>query len=89
MGLSIHKGTNFSHNSVKKTLVSQDTFVWGVWAADQLLKPDFMDRHDHFTQSEAGSPYTSHGNFPLKAVNLVDNTCREIYKFEATSPIPG
>jgi hypothetical protein len=48
-----------------------------------------MDLHDHFTQSEAGSPYPAHNNYPLAAINLVDNTCRETYKFEAEEPIPG
>jgi hypothetical protein len=73
----------------KKSLLSRDTFVWGVWAADQLLDPALFDHHDHFTQAEAGSPYSSHSTYPLKALNLIDNTCRETYNFEATSPIPG
>lgn len=73
----------------KKSLVSRTTFVWGVWAADALLDPALFDHHDHFTQAEAGSPYSSHSTYPLKALNLIDNTCRETYKFEATFPIPG
>ena len=73
----------------KRSLVSKDTFVWGVWAADSLLDPALLDLHDHYTQQEAGSPYPSHSTFPLAAVNQVDNTCRETYKFEATDPIPG
>ena len=73
----------------KKNLISRDTFVWGVWASDNLLDPTLLDLHDHFTQEEAGSPYPAHSTFPLAAVNLVDNTCRETYKFEATESIPG
>jgi len=73
----------------KKSLISTTTFVWGVWAAESLLDPAMMDLHDHFAQSDAGSPYPSHSTYPLKAVNLVDNTCRETYKFEAEEPIPG
>ena len=73
----------------KKSLIARDTFVWGVWASDSLLDPALMDLHDHFTQEEAGSPYPSHSTFPLRNLNLVDNTCRETYKFEATTPIPG
>jgi len=73
----------------KKSLVNSTTFVWGVWAADSLLDPALLDLHDTFTQDEAGSPYTSNSGYPLKAVNLVDNTCRETYQFEATQPIPG
>ncbi|MFU8826081.1 MAG: hypothetical protein ACNA70_01170, partial [Brevefilum sp.] len=73
----------------KKSLVNRSTFVWGVWAADALLDPSLFDHHDHFTQAEAGSPYASHSTYPLKALNLIDNTCRETYKFEATEPIRG
>ena len=73
----------------KKSLVSMGTFVWGVWAADSLLDPALIDLHDNFTESEAGSPYQSHSTYPLKALNLVDNTCRETYGFDPTTPIAG
>ena len=74
----------------KKSLITgYSTFVWGVWAADSLLDPAMIDLHDHFTDTEAGSPYSAHSNYPLAAINLVDNTCRETYGFDATSPIPG
>jgi hypothetical protein len=74
----------------KKSLIAgYSTFVWGVWAADSLLDPAMIDLHDHFTSSEAGSPYQAHATYPLAALNLVDNTCRETYGFDATSPIPG
>lgn len=74
----------------KKSLsAGYGTFVWGVWAAESLLDPALIDLHDNFSQAEAGSPYKSHSTYPLKAINLVDNTCRETYLFEATTPIPG
>ncbi len=74
----------------KKSLTAgYGTFVWGVWAAESLLDPTLIDLHDNFTQAEAGSPYLNQSNYPLKAINLVDNTCRETYLFEATTPIPG
>ena len=73
----------------KKSLVSMGTFVWGVWAADSVFDPALIDLHDNFTESEAGSPYESHSTYPLKALNLVDNTCRETYGFDATTPIAG
>ena len=73
----------------KKSLVNASTFVWGVWAADSLLDPALIDIHDNFTDAEAGSPYQSHSNYPLAAVNLVDNTCRETFGFDADVPIPG
>jgi hypothetical protein len=73
----------------KKSMINTDTFVWGVWAADELLDPALMDLHDHFTQTEAGSPYPAHSAYPLAGISLVDNTCRETYRFEAEEPIPG
>lgn len=73
----------------KSLLGNASTFVWGVWAAENLLDPALIDLHDNFNQNEAGSPYQSHSTYPLAALNLVDNTCRETYKFEAESPIPG
>lgn len=73
----------------KALLGNTNTFVWGVWAAETLLEPALVDLHDNFTQTEAGSPYQSHSTYPVAALNLVDNTCRETYKFEAESPIPG
>jgi hypothetical protein len=73
----------------KKSLVSMGTFVWGVWAADSLLDPALIDLHDNFTEAEAGSPYQAHSTYPLKALNLVDNTCRETYGFDAETPIAG
>lgn len=74
----------------KKSLVNNKSeLVWGVWAADSLLDPALIDLHDNFTEADAGSPYSSHSNYPLAAVNLVDNTCRETYKFEAEESIPG
>ena len=61
----------------------------GVWAADSLLEPGMIDLHDHYTLDEAGSPYQAHAEYPLAALNLVDNTCRETYGFDATTPIAG
>jgi hypothetical protein len=74
----------------KRALIpGASTFVWGVWAAESLLQPTMLDLHDHYTQTEAGSPYAAHSSYPLAALNLLDNTCRETFGFEATSPIPG
>ena len=74
----------------KKSLVEGGgSFVWGVWAAESLLTPENLDLHDHIAQADAGSPYASHADYPLAALNLVDNTCRETYGFDATSPIAG
>ncbi len=74
----------------KESLLSgSSTFVWGVWAGEELLTPENLDLHDHFTQSEAGSPYPNRANYPLKEIHLIDNTCRETFGFEPSDPIPG
>ena len=74
----------------KKSLIEGNgTFVWGVWAAENLLAPENIDLHDHISQSEAGSPYTGRSDYPLAAINLVDNTCRETFGFTASVGIPG
>jgi hypothetical protein len=74
----------------KRSLLSgNNTFVWGVWASEDLLTSANLDLHDRFTQSEAGSPYPNRSNYPLSQINLVDNTCRETFGFEPSSPIPG
>lgn len=73
----------------KRTLLPRDAFVWGVWAADELLLPSMFDHHDHFTIHEAGSPLSWHTAYPLKALDLIDNTCREAYNFTPTTAIPG
>ncbi len=73
----------------KSLFAGESTFVWGVWAADSLLDSAMLDLHDHYTQAEAGSPYQSNTEYPIAAINLVDNTCRETYGFDATAPIPG
>ena len=73
----------------KKSLVSVTNFVWGVWAADNLLDPALIDLHDNITESDAGSPYQGHSTYPLKALNLVDNTCRQPFRFDVTTAIMG
>jgi hypothetical protein len=73
----------------KKSILTSSTFLWGVWAADTFLELGMLDLQDYFTQEEAGSPYPSHSTFPLRSVNMVDNTCREAYGFTPTAPIYG
>ena len=63
-------------------------FLWSVWADDGVKDAAKYDYNDHFTESEAGSPYQD-GNYPLKALALVDSTCREVYNFTPVANIPG
>jgi hypothetical protein len=64
------------------TLIGSDgQFTWGTWADDGVQEPSWFDYHDHFTLTEAGSPASESSNYPLKAMPLVDNTCRWGYGF--------
>jgi hypothetical protein len=73
----------------KRSLVGgANMFLWNVWADDGVKNPASFDYNDHFSASEAGSPYKD-ADYPLKALALVDNTCRETYHFTPTADIPG
>lgn len=60
---------------------SDGQFTWGAWADEDIQEPDWFDYHDHFTLAEAGSPASESSNYPLKAMALMDNTCRWGYGF--------
>ena len=76
--------------AVKRTLIeSPNYFAWGVWADASLADPALFDYNDHFTYAEEGSPYPVNSNYPIKALFLVDNTCRESYGFTPSGEIPG
>ena len=76
--------------AVKQTLIgSPKIFAWGVWADAALADPALFDYNDHFTYAEEGSPYPVNSNYPIKALFLVDNTCRESYGFTPSGKIPG
>ena len=64
------------------TLIGSDGhFLWGAWSDDAIQEPGWFDYHDHFTPTEAGSPASDSSNYPLKAMPLMDNTCRWAYGF--------
>lgn len=72
------------------TLIGSDgEFLWGAWADEGLKEPGWFDYHDHFTFPEAGSPASNSSEYPIKALALVDNTCRWGYGFEPTGSEPG
>lgn len=86
----VNSGTSPSVTlAFKKSLVNVTNFVWGVWAADSLLDPALIDLHDNITESDAGSPYQGHNTYPLKALKLVYNTCRQPFRFDVTTAIMG
>jgi hypothetical protein len=67
------------------TLIGSDgNFLWGTWSDDAIQEPGWFDYHDHFTQTEAGSPASESSDYPLKAMPLMDNTCRWGYGFTPT-----
>jgi hypothetical protein len=68
---------------------SDGEFMWGAWADEGVKEPGFFDYHDHFTFPEAGSPASNSSEYPLKALALVDNTCRWGYGFQPTGSEPG
>ena len=63
---------------------SDGQFMWGAWADEGVQEPAYFDYHDHFTLAEAGSPASESSNYPLKAMALMDNTCRWGYGFAPT-----
>ncbi|MDF1501081.1 MAG: hypothetical protein P1P76_11475 [Anaerolineales bacterium] len=68
---------------------SDGEFLWGAWADEGVKEPGWFDYHDHFTFPEAGSAASNSSEYPIKALALVDNTCRWGYGFEPTGSEPG
>jgi hypothetical protein len=83
------KGSAIVDLAFKRSLVDgADKFLWNVWTDDGVKNPASFDYNDHFSASEAGSPFKG-ADYPLKALAQVDNTCRETYRFTPTTDIPG
>jgi hypothetical protein len=83
------KGSSIVEVAFKRSLIGgSGQFLWSVWADDGVKDPGKYDYNDHFTLSEAGSPYKD-ANYPLKSMALVDSTCREVFNFTPTGDIPG
>ncbi len=68
---------------------SPDEWMWGVWADEGVLKPEWFDYNDHFTAAEAGSPTSGSSYYPVKAVAAVDNSCRWGVGFTPDGDEPG
>jgi hypothetical protein len=76
--------------AVKRSLLGNPvSFLWGAWADGELKAPYRFDYNDFFTEAEAGSPYTTSINYPIKKVAQMDNTCREAWGFKPTGKEPG
>ncbi len=79
------------HISFKNSILETSTvFLWGAWAmlgADQF---ELFDHNDHFTYEEAGSPTKSEtAYYPLKAMFMLDNTCRAASGYTPKGNEPG
>ena len=64
-------------------------YMWSVWADDGLKAPELRDYNDRFTEEEAGSPYPGSPLYPIKALYLIDTTCRSYFGFTPTGKEPG
>jgi hypothetical protein len=83
------KGSSMVEIAFKRSLIGgSGQFLWSVWADDGVKDPEKFDYNDHFTLAEAGSSYKD-ANYPLKALSLVDSTCREVFNVTPTGDIPG
>jgi hypothetical protein len=71
------------------TIGNDVEFLWGVWADAGSRQPGWFDYDDRFTFAEAGSPLNTKAEYPLKALEALDNTCRMAYGFTLLGTEPG
>ncbi len=67
---------------------SGSVFMLGVIADAGWKDPRKLDYIDRLPPAEAGSPVKENMYYPLKALFLVDNTCRQAFGFEPTGYEP-
>ena len=76
--------------AIKKSLMNNaSTFMWSAWADDGVKDAALFDYNDQFTLSDAGSPISGASDYPLKAIELADNTCRLAYGYEPSGDEPN
>ena len=82
---------NFIEIAFKRSLLDEtEIFLWGAWADVGMKNLELFDHHDHFTKEEAGSPLKSEVDYyPLKALYLIDNTCRAASGYTPKGGEPG
>ena len=73
----------------KKSIIGEVGFLWSVWADEGLRDPALFDYNDNFTFYDAGSPNKENFRYPVKAVALVDSTCRMWYGYVPGGLEPG
>jgi hypothetical protein len=80
----IHAGADATVQFAFKRSWSGNVFMLGVLADAGWKDPKKLDYVDRIPISEAGSPVKDNLYYPLKALFLVDNTCRDAFGFEPT-----
>jgi len=75
--------------AIKDSLIGTQGFLWSAWADEGLRDPSLFDINDHFTFEEAGSPNKDNYRYPVKAVALIDSTCRSWYGYIPSGTEPG
>jgi hypothetical protein len=73
----------------KGTLVGDLGFLWSIWSDEGLRDPGVYELNDHYTFDEAGSPNNGNYRYPVKAVALIDSTCKGWYGYLPTGNEAG
>jgi hypothetical protein len=64
----------------KRSLIGNaEKFIWRALSEQGNTDLSAWYHHDNFTEAEAGSPYLSDPNFPIKGIFENDTTCRLIF----------
>lgn len=75
--------------AVKRELIGDLSFLWGVWAEAGSGDPTAFDYVDRYTLAEAGSPLADSEHYPLGSLAAIDNTCRMYHGFTPTGTEAG
>ena len=74
----------------KHGLIANDRrFLWRVIASGSEIDPHLFELNDHFSLEEAGSPLLTSPHYPIKAIALIDSSCRWSYGFTPLGTEPG
>lgn len=71
-----------------KISLAGNAFMWGAWADAGLRDPAKFNYNDRFTEADAGSPIKGKQQYPIAAINQVDNTCWVAQGFKPTGEEP-
>ena len=73
----------------KESFTGSEGFLWSAWADEGLINPGMFDYNDQISFTDAGSPNDESPDYPLKAVEKVDSTCRSWYGMTPVGDEPG